>query len=331
MIPESLTNENSTSKRALDLLLAYEESENIVTTEKPNEDDWFLKAMQDGAMGSLAPLAIMTASHKSGILRVEYTKKKNHYTFKYDRRVLHFLKGKIGPDWSRSLIQKVNRESKNNYKMEKSLKSQKKNISGTNKIEDKRTLLTKGKSRILKFTTGNRPIHENVKSKLIKNSSRDMVIAKSAFKKTVAKTSAVGAVVIGTVTFSKNITDRWVGGEHSQGKEQYEANGRIIGEELNKVAGSVGGSTAGAYVGAVIGGALSGPFAPFGAAAGAVIGGAIGGAVGQWATKYTHKWASDAGANVGKVTYKVKESAKDALESVKNTLNESADKFIGWI
>ena len=327
----SLINEYSTSKRALDLLLAYEESKNIESTEKPKDDDSVFNALLDGAIGSLAPLALMTAAHKSGILRIEYTKKKNHYAFKYDRKVLHFLKGRIGPAWSRKAIQKINRSVKNNHIKDKYIKAQKKNFSGPNKFVDNRTSLTKVKSSLIKLTTGNRPFHENVKSKLIKHSSREMVISKGAFKKVAAKTSGVATVLIGMGTSVKNIYDRWENGENLQGPEQYEANGRIVGEELNKVAGSVAGSVTGAYVGAIVGGALSGPFAPFGAAAGAVVGSAIGGAVGEWASKYTKKWASNAGEKIGKVTYKVKETAKDALESVKNTFEESTDKLFGWI
>ena len=324
---ESASNKSSTSKRALDLLVAYEEIKSIETTEKPKEDDWFLNAMRDGALGSVAPLAIMTSAHKSGILRVEYTKKKNHYTFKYDRKVLHILKGEIGPQWSKNIIRKINRASKNNYKIQKAIKAQKKNISGTNKFVDKRTPLTKVKSSILKFTTGNRPIHENVKSKLIKHSSREMVMTKAAFRKAVAKTSGFGAVVVGGFTAFNNVSKRWVENSSLQGKEKYEVRGRIVTEEINSVIGSA----AGAYVGAVIGGALSGPFAPFGAAAGAVVGSAIGGAVGERASKYTNKWAGDAGAAVGKAVYNVKEKAKETLNSVKNTLDESKDKLLGWI
>ncbi|MCA0991419.1 T7SS effector LXG polymorphic toxin [Guptibacillus hwajinpoensis] len=327
----SINNENSTSKRALDLLLDYEESKNIKSTTKPNEDDSLVNTLLDGAIGSIAPLAIMTASHKSGILRIEYTKKKNHYAFKYDRKVLHFLKGRTGPEWTKRSIQKVNKLIKDNHIKEKNLKYSKKNFSGPGKFVDNRTQLTKAKSSLIKLTTGNRPLHENVKNKLIKHSSREMVISKGAFKKVAARTSGVAAVVIGMGTSVKNIFDRWENGENLSGPEQYEANGRIVGEELNKVAGSVAGATTGAYVGAIVGGALSGPFAPFGAAAGAIVGSAIGGAVGEWASKYTKKWASNAGEEIGKVTYKVKESAKDALESVKDTLNESTDKLFGWI
>ena len=327
----SINDKNSTSKRALDLLLDYEESKNIESTEKPKEDDSLLNALLNGTMSSVAPLAIMTASHKSGILRIEYTKKKNHYAFKYDRKILHFLKGRIGPEWTKKSIQKLNKIIKDNHRKEKNLKYSKKNFSGPGKFIDNRTQLTKAKSSLIKLATGNRPFHENVKNKVIKHSSREMVIAKGAFKKVAARTSGVAAVVIGMGTSVKNIYDRWENGENLRGPEQYEANGRVVGEEINKVAGSVTGATTGAYVGAIVGGALSGPFAPFGAAAGAVVGSAIGGAVGEWASKYTKKWASNAGEEIGKVTYKVKESAKDALESVKDTLNESTDKLFGWI
>lgn len=327
----SINNENSTSKRALDLLLDYEESKNIESTTKPNEDDSLLNALLDDAIGSVAPLAIMTASHKSGILRIEYTKKKNHYTFKYDRKVLHFLKGKIGPEWTKSMIQKVNKTTKNNWKMEKYIKSQKKNISNAKKFVDNRSQLTKAKSLLIKLTTGNRPLHENVKGKLIKHSSREMVMTKGAFRKAVAKTSGYGAAIVGTYSAIKNISSRINENNHLQGKERYEGIGRIMGEETNKVVGSVTGASAGAYAGAIIGGALSGPFAPFGAAAGAVIGSAIGGSVGEWASKYTSKWAGDAGAAVGKTLYNAKEKAKEGLDSLKNTLHDSKDKLFGWI
>ena len=327
----SINNENSTSKRALDLLLDYEESKNIESTTKPNEDNSLLNALLDGAIGSAAPLAIMTAAHKSGILRVEYTKKKNHYTFKYDRRVLHFLKGRTGPEWTKSMIQKINKVARDNHKMEKYIKAQKKNISSNTKFVDNRTRSTKAKSLLIKLATGNRPVHETIKSKIIKYSSKDMVITKSAFRKTVAKTSAIGAAIVGTVSAGRSIVKRTNAQRDLQGKEKYEVTGRIIGEELNKTVGSVTGSTAGAYIGAIVGGSLTGPMAPFGAAIGSVVGSAIGGAVGQFASKYTNKWASNAGASIGKVTYEVKESAKEALENAKNTLTESTDKLFGWI
>ncbi|MBN8209831.1 hypothetical protein JI666_13825 [Bacillus sp. NTK071] len=327
----SINHENPTSKRALDLLLDYEESKNVESTTKPSEDDSLLNALLDSAIGSVAPLAIMTASHKSGILRVEYTKKKNHYTFKYDRRILHFLKGKTGPEWTKSMIQKINKAARDNHKMEKYIKAQKKNISNNTKFVDNRTRSTKAKSLLIKLATGNRPVHEHVKSKLIKYSSKDMVISKKAFNKVIARTSGIGTAVVGGITAISNIRRRTDKNPSLKGKEKFEVTGRIVSEEINKVGASATGATVGAYAGALIGGALSGPFAPFGAAVGGVVGSAIGGAVGEWASKYTNKWASDAGAAVSETLYNTKEKAKETLTNVKDTLSESTDKILGWI
>lgn len=334
--PVASTNSNivasgsSTSERAMSLLLAYESNKGIESTESQDELEGLLLALKNGAMGAFAPLAIMTAVHKTGLLRIEYTKKKNHYTFKYNQKVLKVLKGKAGPKWSRLLIQKINRISKRNRNIERSLKAQKKNVLSAKKPQDVRTPSEKFKGKVWKMATGNRPLHENIKSKVIKNTSREMVIAKGAFKKIAAKTSGIGAAIIGTYSAVSNIANRWDVGNLPE-KEKYEARGRVVGEEVNKVAGSVTGATAGAYVGAVIGGALSGPFAPFGAAAGAVVGSVIGGAVGEWASKYTNKWMSDAGAAVGKTIHNVKESAKGAIEGAKNALNDAKDALFGWL
>ena len=330
----SVTNGMSTRDRAVMLLTEYENNKNLSLIEKTVEDKESLElllAIKDGAMGAFAPLAIMAAAQKTGLLRIEYTKKKNHYTFKYDRKVLKYLKGKIGPEYTRKLIQKINSKSKSNAFIEKTLKAQKKNIASAKNFKDTRTNAQKLEGKIVKMATGNKPLHETVKSKVFKYSARDMVIDKKHFKKIAAKTSGVGAVLVGSYSTVSNIANRWDEGNNHVGQEKYEVRGRVVGEEVNKLVGNVTGAAAGAYIGAAIGGVLSGPFAPFGAAAGAVIGSAIGSSVGEWASKYTNKWMSDAGAVAGKAIHDVKEKAKNAWEGAKESLDEAKDKLFGWI
>lgn len=311
----------SPSSRAMNLLLAYEANKGIEATTNEDEYESLLQAIKDGAMGSLAPLAIFAAVHKTGLLRIEYTKKKNHYTFKYNRKVLHFLKGRIGPKWTKQIIQKMNRTSKANRNIDKKFKS--------GSYRGVRIPSQKVKGAIWKLTTGNRPLHENVKSKLIKYSSREMVIPKEAFKKVVAKASAIGAGVVGFISGTKNIVSRLEESSHLKGEEIFKARGRMMGEEVNKTAGGVTGAVAGAYVGAAIGGALSGPFAPVGAAVGGIVGSAIGGSVGEWATKYTSKFIGDAGEKVGEVLHAVKDKAKEALDGAKNVFNGATNALFG--
>ncbi|WP_404448231.1 LXG domain-containing protein [Sutcliffiella horikoshii] len=326
-------NGNSISERALNLLLSHESN---MTADGPDsegqeESKSLFHAIKDGAFDSFAPLAVLVAAHKSKLLRIEYTKKKNHYTFKYNRKVLQFLKGKIGPEWTRKLIQKFNRTSKNYRNIERTLKAQKASVLKGKDFKDHRTTKQKVKGGVWKLATKNRPLHENVKNKIVKHSTREMVIPKEAFKKVAAKASGVGAAIVGTYSAVTSIKDRWSEGDGLKGKDKYSVRGRVVAEEVNKVAGSVTGAAAGAYVGAAIGGVLSGPFAPFGAAAGAVIGSAVGATVGEWASKYTNKWASDAGAAVGEKIHDVKEKAKDALDGAKNALSDAKDSLFGWM
>ncbi|WP_226682839.1 ribonuclease YeeF family protein [Sutcliffiella horikoshii] len=326
-------NRNSISERALNLLLSHESNLNadVPDTEGQDESKSLFHAIKDGAFESLAPLAVLVAAHKSKLLRIEYTKKKNHYTFKYNRKLMHFLKGKIGPDWTKKLIQKFNKTSKSYRNIEKTLKAQKASVLKGKEFKDPRTASQKVKGGVWKLATQNRPLHENVKNKIVKHSSREMVIPKEAFKKVAAKASGVGAAIVGTYSAVTSISDRWSEGDGLQGKEKYNVRGRVVAEEVNKVAGNVTGAAVGAYAGAAIGGLLSGPFAPFGAAAGAVIGSAIGATVGEWASKYTNKWASDAGAAVGEKIHDVKEKAKDALDGAKDALSDAKDSLFGWM
>ncbi|TYS58575.1 hypothetical protein FZC74_12275 [Sutcliffiella horikoshii] len=324
-------NGNSISERALNLLLSHESNMNADGPGTEGESKSLFHAIKDGGFDSFAPLAVLVAAHKSNLLRIEYTKKKNHYTFKYNRKVLHFLKGKIGPEWTRKLIQKFNRTSKSYRNIEKTLKAQKASVLKGKEFKDPRTASQKVKGGVWKLATQNRSLHENVKNKIVKHSSREMVIPKEAFKKVAAKASGVGAAIVGTYSAVTSISDRWSEGDGLQGKEKYNVRGRVVAEEVNKVAGNVTGAAVGAYAGAAIGGLLSGPFAPFGAAAGAVIGSAIGATVGEWASKYTNKWASDAGAAVGEKIHDVKEKAKDALDGAKNALSDAKDSLFGWM
>ncbi|ART75198.1 hypothetical protein B4U37_03680 [Sutcliffiella horikoshii] len=324
-------NGNSISERALNLLLSHESNMSADGPGTEGESKSLFHAIKDGAFDSFAPLAVLVAAHKSNLLRIEYTKKKNHYTFKYNRKVLHFLKGKIGPEWTRKLIQKFNRTSKSYRNIEKTLKAQKASVLKRKEFKDPRTASQKVKGGVWKLATQNRSLHENVKNKIVKHSSREMVIPKEAFKKVAAKASGVGAAIVGTYSAVTSISDRWSEGDGLQGKEKYNVRGRVVAEEVNKVAGNVTGAAVGAYAGAAIGGLLSGPFAPFGAAAGAVIGSAIGATVGEWASKYTNKWASDAGAAVGEKIHDVKEKAKDALDGAKNALSDAKDSLFGWM
>ncbi|WP_404431059.1 T7SS effector LXG polymorphic toxin [Sutcliffiella horikoshii] len=326
-------NGNSISERALNLLLSHESNMNLDGPDSGGQDESksIFHAIKDGAFDSFAPLAVLVAAHKSNLLRIEYTKKKNHYTFKYNRKVLHFLKGKIGPEWTRKLIQKFNRTSKSYRNIEKTLKAQKASVLKGKEFKDKKNVGKKLIGGLWKLATKNRPLHENVKSRLVKHSSHGMVIPKEAFKKVAAKASGVGAIVVGGLSLRSNLSNRRDEWQGLQGKEKLNMRGRVYGEEVNKVVGNVAGATAGAYVGAAIGGALSGPFAPIGAAAGAVIGSAVGATVGEWASKYTNKWASDAGAAIGEKYHDVKEKAKSALDGAKNALSDAKDSLFGWV
>ncbi|MGD6993082.1 ribonuclease YeeF family protein [Sutcliffiella horikoshii] len=324
-------NGNSISERALNLLLSHESnmSADGPGTEGQDDSKSLFHAIKDGAFDSFAPLAVMVAAHKSNLLRIEYTKKKNHYTFKYNRKVLQFLKGRIGPKWSRMLIQKINRTSKQYRNMQKNLKAQK--TKQGKDFKDPRSFMKKVQAFGWKKATGHMSLHEVVKEKVVKHSSKNMVIPKEAFKKVAAKASAGATVLVGVFSIFTNSSKRLSEMEGLKGREKSSVTGRVIGEEVNKVAGSVAGATAGAYVGAAIGGVLSGPFAPFGAAAGAVVGSAIGATVGEWASKYTNKWASAAGAAVGEKWHDGVEKAKDALDGAKNALNDAKDSLFGWI
>ncbi|WP_053073854.1 LXG domain-containing protein [Bacillus sp. LL01] len=329
----AVLNGNSISERALSLLLSHESSMNLdgPNSEGQGDSKGIFHAIKDGAFDSFAPLAVLVAAHKSKLLRIEYTKKKNHYTFKYNRKVLKFLKGRIGPKWSRMLIQKINRTSKNYRNIEKTLKAQKASVLKGKEFKDMRSTGQKVKSGVWKLATKNRPLHENVKKRLVKHSSHGMVIPKEAFKKVAARASGTATAFVSTYTAVTTAWDRRSEADGLEGKEKHNVLGRVVAEETNRAVGTVSGATAGAYVGAAIGGVLSGPFAPFGAAAGAVIGSAVGATVGEWASKYTNKWASDAGAAIGEKFYDVKKKAKGAIEGAKNTLSNAKDSLFGWV
>jgi hypothetical protein len=324
-------NGNSISERALNLLLSHESN---MTADGPDsggqeESKSLFQAIKKGAFDSFAPLAVMVAAHKSKLLRIEYTKKKNHYTFKYNRKVLQFLKGRIGPKWSRMLIQKINRTSKQYRNMQKNLKAQKAMLG--KEFKDPRSAMQRTKSGVWKGITENRFLHEVIKDKVIQNSSKKMVIPKEAFKRVAAKASGTATAFVSTYTAVTTAWKRRNEADGLKGKEKHNVLGRVVAEETNRAVATVGGATAGAYVGAAIGGVLSGPFAPFGAAAGAVIGSAIGATVGEWASKYTNKWASDAGAAIGEKIYDVKKKAKGAIEGAKDALSNAKDSLFGWV
>ncbi|HZG70980.1 MAG TPA: LXG domain-containing protein [Chondromyces sp.] len=316
----------STRENAMRLLqVAQETKGEVVGNPETEEATGLLSAFKDGMTGALVPLAMMGLLQKTGLLRIEFTKKKNHYTFKYNKTALKFLKGKTGPKSFRKLITTLNQKSKTNAQIEKNLKAKKRGDVRVKNYKDSRSFVKKVEAKMIKSITKNRPVHENVKGKLFKGSARDMVIEKKVFKKVAGKTSFVGAIAVGSIDALMNSANRMKeNSEKYQGEKLAEMNGRAVGEEVNKVAGSAVGAGTGAYIGAAIGGLVSGPFAPFGAAAGAVIGGAVGASVGEWASKYTSKWASDAGAAAGKAIHNMKEGAKKALD-------EAKDKLFGWI
>ncbi|MDQ0219758.1 hypothetical protein ELQ35_20575 [Peribacillus cavernae] len=323
--------EMSSREKAAQLLTDFENNKELERMDKSNDSAEFLSALKDGAIGASLPLAIMMASQKSGLLRIEYTRKKNHYAFTYNRKLLKFLKGDIGPTLTRRLIKGLNQKGKGHAFITKTLKVQNKNIEKLKNFKDNRSTLQKMEGMALKVVTGNRPIHETVKSKIFKNSARDMLIDKKTFKKLASKTSAGAAVAVGAVSALYNIGSGFnQNNDKYNGKRLYEQNGRVVGEEVNKLVGSVSGAAVGTYIGAAIGGVVSGPFAPFGAAAGAVIGGAIGSSVGEWSSKYTNKWMSDAGAATGKALHNTKEQAQNALKDAKESLDGFKDKLLGW-
>ncbi|WP_010199991.1 T7SS effector LXG polymorphic toxin [Bacillus sp. m3-13] len=324
-------NGNSISERALNLLLSHESNMNSDGPDTGDKDERksLFQAIKDGAFDSFAPLAVMVAAHKSNLLRIEYTKKKNHYTFKYNRKVSQFLKGRIGPKWSRLLIQKINRTSKQYRNMQKELKAQKAKLG--KEFKDPRSFMKRAQAFGWKRATGHMSLHEVVKEKIVKHSSKNMVIPKEAFKKVAARASGTATAFVSTYTAITTAWERRSEADGLEGKEKHNVLGRVVAEETNRAVATVGGATAGAYVGAAIGGVLSGPFAPFGAAAGAVIGSAIGATVGEWASKYTNKWASDAGAAIGEKIYDVKKKAKSAIEGAKDALSNAKDSLFGWV
>lgn len=276
-----------------------------------------IDAIQSGLIDSLVPVGVMAGFQKSGLLRIEYTRKKNHYIFKYNRKLSKFLKGRIGPHRTKSFITGLNRINKQHAKIEKNLKLQKRNVPHMTNYHDPRKLGKKLEGKSLKLITQNRPLHEFVKSKLFKNSGREMVIGKKAFKGVAARAGGVGAAIvsIGTAGLEINRKTKENANLYS-GEKLYSENGKVVGEEVNKALGSTAGAVTGAYVGAAIGGVLAGPFAPFGAAAGAVIGGAIGSNVGEWASKYTKKWAGDVGKAAGKVVHSIKDNVSNTLDNI---------------
>ncbi|SFC27332.1 LXG domain of WXG superfamily protein [Bacillus sp. OV322] len=318
-------NDTISSKKASSILTNFEKK-------KTEEKKDLLTALKNGARGSMVPLAMMLALHKSGVLRIEYTKKKNHYAFKYNKAALKYLKGKLGPEWSKKLITRLNNFSKESSFIEKQLKKQKNGFPGAKNFKDTRTLAQKTNATLNKLITKNKPIHEMLKGKLIKNSTGDMLILKKAFPRIAAKTSGTGTAIIGVVTGIYAGTQRFIeNNKKYTGEKRFEMNGRVVGEEVNKVAMSTAGAAAGTYIGAVIGGALTGPLAPIGAAAGAAIGGAIGASVGEWSTKYTKKWMSAAGAAVGKVTHSVKKKIAKSIDQAKDAVSDISNKVLGWI
>ncbi|MFC0190096.1 LXG domain-containing protein [Fictibacillus aquaticus] len=329
----NLGNPGDVSKNAVEILTSYENTKNL-DLEKDLKEEEELQSLVDylwkGTKDSIPPLVIIGLAQSTGLLRIEFTKKKNHYTFKYNKKVLNFLKGKSGPENIRNLIRTLDKKSKQNAKIEKLLKSKDSNVKQARYV-DTRTKLQKAEAKALKMATGNRPVHETVKQKVFKHTDRAMLIEKGKFAKLAGKGAGAGAAVISTGTGIYNVYSRWDEVGNKKGKDLYEARGRIIGEEVNKAVGSATGAAVGTYVGAAIGGALSGPFAPFGAAAGAVIGGAIGASVGEWGSKYTSKWMSDAGASVGKAVHNVKEKAGKAIDSAKEKLDDVKDKVFGWL
>ncbi|MFC7373425.1 LXG domain-containing protein [Fictibacillus iocasae] len=325
--------EATTAQSAVGVLNAFKLSQDLELSNNTAEESdvaGFMQAFGKGALDSLLPLGVIALSQKTGLLRIEYTKKKNHYTFKYNQKVLNFLKGKTGPKAVRHLIQQLNRESKKNAQIEKMLKDKNSNIKKARYV-DNRSFAEKSKAFAVKAATGNKPVHETLKKNIFKNTDRNMLIDRKKFPMLAGRLAGTGAIVAGAVNTGTTIRNRIKEIDNKSGKEFYEAGGRIIGEEVNKLAGSATGAAVGTYVGAAIGGALSGPFAPFGAAAGAVIGGAIGASVGEWGSKYTSKWMGDAGAAIGKASHDVKEKASKALDSAKDALDDAKDKVFGWL
>ncbi|MGN1402431.1 MAG: T7SS effector LXG polymorphic toxin [Bacillus sp. (in: firmicutes)] len=265
-------------------------------------------AIQSGLTDSLVPLAIMTGFQKSGLLRIEYTKKKNHYAFKYNRNLLKFLKGRIGPHGTRTFITAFNRTNKQHAAIEKKLRLQGRNVPGLAGYKDSRPLGKKLQGKALKLVTGNKSLSEVFKGLVYKNSGKDLLIAKESFKKVAGRTSAIGSILVSGITAYSSIGNRWGDAENNYKGERLSAEkGKIVGEETNKAIATTVGASSGAYIGAAIGGLVSGPFAPFGAAAGAVVGSAVGAAVGGWASKYTKKLASNIGESVGKTVHSVKD------------------------
>lgn len=271
--------------------------------------------------GMLKSLGVVGLAHYSGFLRIQYSKKGNHYIFKYNRKVAHVLKGKKGPKWLRLRIQEFNRKQRKLRQKGKAI------IANDN--------YGKGKKTMGKIMAKQRPLHEQVKGRVYGKTGNSLVIEKAKFPKLFAKGSGLATAGLSALDAYGNIRERMeTNKEYYSGEKLDEMNARAIGEEVNTAAGKAIGATAGGYIGATIG-SIGGPL---GAVAGGIIGSYVGEAVGGWAAKYTKEWASNTAAWVEDQADKVTEIAKNTLDEAKEVvddvtdkINGVADKLFGWI
>lgn len=316
----------SAGNRAAIVLTSFEERQARIDSNKGTPDeDKFLTALKDGALGALAPVAIMTGLHKSGLLRVEFTKKKNHIAIKYDKKALKYLKGQKGPKWLINIVKSINSISGQNasiVKQKKQLKKDlKRGVKNVPKYKDTRTAAQKIRGFVVGKVTKNMQIKDFLQSKLIKFSDGAALIPVDKYKSIASKAAGKAGFIGEALVGASDIWNRTSKNSHLKGVKKYEANGRVVGEEVNEIVGAGVGASTGAYVGAAIGGVVSGPFAPIGMAVGGAVGGAVGASVGKWAaSKATKKWMGDTGEAVGKATHSIGKKASNAFNSLGKTL-----------
>lgn len=87
---------NSTSERALGLLISHESKMKLVDARAEEKSDGILHAIKEGAFDAFAPLAVLVAAHKSKLLRIEYTKKRIIIRLNIIGKFHSFLKVELG-------------------------------------------------------------------------------------------------------------------------------------------------------------------------------------------------------------------------------------------
>lgn len=234
---------------------------------------------------ALLPLAMVGTAHYTGLLRIESSRKGNHYIFKYNRSVAHFLKGKSGPLWWKKWIQGQNRNAKQK---------------------------------------GTRLFHEKIKGGVFDGTGNNMVLKKSELPWKMAKVGFWGVLTTGVYQSYTNIGNKINENEKLYtGEDLDDMNARVIGEEVNKTSGAAIGAGIGAFVGTVFGGLLGPPGAVIGGIVLGVVGEAVGSWDSKYTKEWAGNLAVKVENKIDQVVNTAKNVYKDAKETftgVKNTL-----------